>query len=366
MDYSIPTMGEGTTPVGLDRILSQYSSMPLHLDEFRESEANKNKIASVRNAFNRQSKNKGKLDQTNRTRAVQPMTMPIITGEGSTTDAATKSRFVNLVLAASRRLGTQDEQAERYNSMMGSAGELHRIGRILMIHRKEFANRAMKHLEDWLKDSEVIESTNTARLRLTYGYAYAAFVAFAEVVLKDPDQMAIFMKKIPPFKKFTINAIQTESSDVTKINFISKFWRGITSLYERHDDIKHFMTFEPCSFDEHNRATRFNYGSDGSIPEGCFPCVLIQIDPVYSEYAADARKSGDQAELSIQNLRAEMQKEPYWMPAPTVGTRAHRLKLSDKSGYKSTWILRYDRMDDDMQSIFNDYFAPDNNKRDQD
>ena len=118
--YRTSMLSGGTTAVAIDRVLAQYSDVPLHLDEFRQDEADKNRISSLRGPFNRQSKTKGKMDQTNKTRSVQPMTSPIVTGEGVTNDSATLSRYIE---AHPRR-----RQAPRHQGGAGAPLPAHALG----------------------------------------------------------------------------------------------------------------------------------------------------------------------------------------------------------------------------------------------
>lgn len=367
--YRTSMLSGGTTHVAIDRVLAQYSNVPLHLDEFRQDEADKNRISSLRAPFNRQSKQKGKLDQSNKTRAVQPMTSPIVTGEGVTNDSATLSRYVEVILAADKRLGNKAQQRERYQRMLRQASGYHRIIRWVLMNRKWFAKQGIEGLDSFLDDAEVTAAISSDRMRLSYGSAFTAFRCLFErffLVIEEAhkqgslgefmsrEDLLLLQDHAINLKPFTLSYARNAAADVASINFVVKFWRDVMTAYARGGDVKKFIWFNWCTIDTAtNQVTVTNAKRDG---DGLIRCVLAQASPLYASYEEDCRHRGHTPELSLNNIRAESQTERYWVPGPTNRkNRSHRYS-TEHQGQVNVWVLRVDRMDPALASVFNERF----------
>lgn len=377
-DYRTLMLTGGTTSVGIDRALAQHCDIPLHCDEFRQDEVNKDRISSLRAPFNRQSKAKGKMDGTNKTRAVQPMTSPIVTGEGVTNDSATLSRYVSAILAADKRLGTKDEQTERFLQIQARSAQLHRVIRYILLCRKKIAAEFMTMLDEFIADESVIKCIHVDRLRLTYGTAYAmintmfrhfgsAFSAAAAKAKLQETQPATFLtvsrddynlvaEHSATLRDFTTTYAKEAAADVTSINFVVKFWKDVVTYcnISGNSNIRKFIWFEWCHLDpETNKIVRSTATSDA---EGLTRCILFKPNEVYAEYEKEHRQRGKEPELSLSVIRAEMAVESYWIPAPKNQKRqAHRLSF-EGVGQIDVWALNWSKMSPVVQSIFSEQF----------
>src|SRR5439155_11720964 len=92
------SLNKGTTHVGLNRNLAQYSCLPVWFDEYRAAEIEPEKEAVLRGAFDRNSGSKGLADHSNRTRSAKVYTTPLISGESTSSDAATHSRYGHILV----------------------------------------------------------------------------------------------------------------------------------------------------------------------------------------------------------------------------------------------------------------------------
>lgn len=375
-DYRTLMLTGGTTSVGIDRALAQHCDIPLHCDEFRQDEVNKDRISSLRAPFNRQSKAKGKMDGTNKTRAVQPMTSPIVTGEGVTNDSATLSRYVSAILAADKRLGTKDEQTTRFLQIQARSGQLHRIIRYILLNRKKIAALFMEEIDAFIADETSIKQIHVDRLRLTYGSAYAmirtmikhlgeSLVQAAEIAketgdtsfLKCPrEDYNLVHEKFQDLRDFTITYAREAASDVTSINFVVKFWKDVVTYcnISGNSSIRKFIWFEWCRIDpETNKISRTTATADGP---GLTRCILFKGNEVYAEYEKEHRQRGKEPELTLSVIRAEMAAESYWIPAPKNQKRqAHRLSF-EQVGQIDVWALNWNKMSPAIQSIFSEQF----------
>jgi hypothetical protein len=78
-----------------------------------------------------------------------------------------------LQVAADKRLGSKDDQRQRFLDMQARAPQLHRIIRWFLLNRRKLASIIMEKLDEFLRCEEVIKSIHIDRLRLTYGSAFA-------------------------------------------------------------------------------------------------------------------------------------------------------------------------------------------------
>ncbi len=362
----------GTTAVAIDRTLAQHCDIPLHMDEFRQDEVTKDRISSLRAPFGRQSKAKGKMDGTNKTRAVQPMTSPIVTGEGVTNDSATLSRYVSAILAADKRLGTKDQQAARFLAIQARSAQLHRIVRYILLNRRRIAALFMRNLDDFVANEEVIRSISLDRLRITYGTAHSMAHTLnshflegittarengCESAITIPrEDLTLFRDHLENLHAFTISYAKEASADVTSINFVVKFWKDVVTYCNINgsSNIRKFIWFEWCKIDpETNRITRTTATQDG---ESLVRCILFRGDPLYAEYEKEHRQRAKEPELTLNVIKAEMKVENYWIPAPKTHARqAHRLSF-EGHGQVDVWALNFHKMSPVLQSIFAEQF----------
>lgn len=171
-----PIIYGGYTAAFLDHTLAHRSNLPVHLDDFHQDTDDKYLIPSLRAPFNRQSKQKGKLDQSKIIYALQPRTSLIVTGEGVTDDSATLSRYAVINLDPNRRIGSKPEQHERLLRMRAQASNHHRIIRWIMGSRNHFSNSAMHRLHAFLRDPKSLyNDPSHARHSYCHGVAFACF-----------------------------------------------------------------------------------------------------------------------------------------------------------------------------------------------
>jgi len=367
-DFMTQVSGGGTTAVSIDRFLAQYSNIPVNIDEFREKEEDATRSGTLRACFGRQSKTKGRMDSSNRTRSVQPKTPPIVTGEGVTGDSATLTRYVEMVLAKDRRLGTPEQQVKRYNRMCRDQYQYHRIMRYVMMNRAEIAAEAMPILDEFLHSKDAIAQIAVDRVRLVYGTSYACFTAIwnrllpfllegnqtAENPISKPD-LVLVKEHMETFREDTITYARNANADVASINFVIKFWQNVVTSLGSNQTMKRFIRFERCKIDEKNRITPMAGNLD---VDGIVRCVIVRDAELYAEYEKEMAQRRQSTDLSYEGIRSEIRRENYWLPAPTnLQNKTHRLSIwGDGEGQKRCWVLRYDKMEHALQQVFADQF----------
>jgi len=108
--YGIESEGiqaQDTTSVGLQRYLSYYSSLPVFLDEYRNTDKVTNKNGLIRNAYNRQSAIKGVKSDYGIRQATVRGTM-IITGQEPPRDNAILCRCIHILITEKNRNNTDN------------------------------------------------------------------------------------------------------------------------------------------------------------------------------------------------------------------------------------------------------------------
>lgn len=370
--YSTVMISGGTTSVALDRFFAQYCNIPCHADEFRANETDSNRMSSLRGCFGRQSKSKGTMSATNETRSVTPETSPLVSGEGIAGDAATLSRYISVILALDKRLGTKEEQAVRYNRMLVNSSQYHRIIRYIMLNRKWFGKTAMAAMNEFYDAKDVQAAIPQDRFRISYGATYAALITmirhFHESLLEakeagtlgdegiSDDDTEVLGQNIQQLRSFTINFVRNAAADVMSINFVVKFWTDVISFVNIDPTLSRFIWFKRCQIDPETgkvTPTAALYDMEGTVR-----CIILKPNELYAEYQKLSRQRGHEPELTQAGITGECRSERYWVAAPKgFKNQSHRfamreIKDGEKGQLTNPWVLRCDRMDEALQQIF--------------
>lgn len=332
------------TDNALQRVLSQYSSLPVFLDEARRDTLTETKQSILRGAFQRQIPAKATADYTIKVRGIQPFTTPIVGGESSSHDAATRSRFGQINVSASRRIGDAGARKARVST---DAFHYYRIADWLLSHRKQFASAALHYLEAWIGNPEVKRCIPDDRPRFVHGVAYACmqaavvmlgletddqcFTASPEAIDVDPR-----VRSVAGFYDFLLTYGAQALQDTRDETFIAKFWEEIRAgVVAKQIPKSLFSTYHMTKLP--NGGWSMRQGTPFRVPEGSIPALCIEIDDVFPRYEEQHRKrTGQPVPLSLADIRRTLEKEAYWIRPgtdkdprtchrPTTGTR--HLKL---------------------------------------
>ena len=101
----------------------------------------------------------------------------IVSGVATCRDAQTKSRFAHVQLAKPRRLidPATGEPYNHFDWFQEHSKRFYLIGRRMMEHRREYADRVQQALKEWLQSPDMAHVEE--RARMVHGVAYAGFVA---------------------------------------------------------------------------------------------------------------------------------------------------------------------------------------------
>ena len=181
-----------STAVGMQIALGQYANIPVWGDEYKEGELyHPNVVGVVHGGFNREIASKWSAD--GRTRSIR--TSLLVTGESTSSNTATMSRYVTVVAAREKRVGTEEEQLQRLKWLQSHRQYFFAVGRVILCHRAGFVERFKTYLEEWEHASEL--ASVEPRARFTYGVSYAGFMALNELVpIYDSKQSQAFRQRL--------------------------------------------------------------------------------------------------------------------------------------------------------------------------
>lgn len=355
----------GGTKVGVERSLCQFSNLPFHIDEWRNENADPKLEDLLRNCYNETATPKGTPNGNKGVRKLVPSTIPIVTGEDGSTDAALRSRYVRLIASQSYdNTGTGDESDEdkaksnvsdqrkrddRYYRIMERSDLYHRIGRFLFKFRDKFAADTVEYTKDFGATPAVMEKIKDSRARQVFGVFFGSLLAAQKLISSD------------------------EKAFGPKENRKIMDWfvaHGAESAEETERDVFRRMFFSECvtmidrgisGIDKLIRARRGYLDADGRVKlyeainetEGRL-YIMIAASELFAEYKADKRKRGENAPIAQHNILAELRTQPAWVPAPRNDkARQHRFGIpGEKNSKRSWWVLDYKRLDPELKNIF--------------
>ena len=319
---------KSSTAVGLGRGMTQYSSIPLLLDEHRSDTIEPEKEEMLRGAFDRSGGLKGIADHSKKTRNPTAKTTPIVMGESGSKDGATRSRYAQIHVSNHSRIG---DGAARYVRVQHDCKHWFHLGRWLMENRAEFAREALGLLDTWNQSTTVRAAIHNDRVRLVYGVAFACYVAAAGML------GTLTRPQLTEFQNFLLNHGKQGLQDVVEETFLARFWSDVITARQRgaHVERKYFL-LRYVRIEPNGQLTEINANDPRAI-RVCY----IGASPVFAGYLAYKASIREVAPLGEGDVRRELQKEPYWLPCPKGGPRVHQPRLG---GTKTTcWVLNLER-----------------------
>ena len=334
-------INKGTTYVAMNRNLAQYSCLPVWFDEYRKAEIDPDKEAVLRGAFDRNSASKGLMDHSNRTRSARMFTTPIVSGESSSSDSATRSRYANIVVSKHRRIG--DGVARMYK-VINDARHYYLIGRRLMESRPKFVEQLTEQITEFMADANVVKELPNDRMRFVYAAGYCAFRCTSDLIKgagydKRSSNMA-------DFRSFLLQYALQASMDVTSESYLNHFWTDVISGLQRGKTKRAFFSlrYVECLKDGFLKAVASGDTKEEIVkertPAAQKVCYIAQ-KSVFDDYAQDLRGRGETPPLDLGDLRRQMSKEKYWVATPKAEPRVHRATVNGSS--QTCWVISLER-----------------------
>ena len=329
-------INKGTTHVGMNRTLAQYSCLPVWFDEYRSHEMDSDKEGVLRGAFDRNSAAKGLADHSNRTRSAKMFTTPIVSGEGSSSDAATRSRYAHINVSDRRRIG---DGAERYARVQQECKHYYLLGRFVMENRPKFVKKMMETHEKWMMDKKIRSRIANERVRFVYATAWSAFSTLSRLFTGNFAEDRIAREEA--FHEILLQHGEQALHDVQSETFLSRFWNDLLSALARGKVKKHFFDIRYVIKQEDGSLQELTETKDKEL---AFPVCYICPKAVFDEYAQDLRSRNESPPLDLGDLRREMSKEPYWIPPPTRAPFVHRIRINGSQ--QACWVISLERKED--------------------
>ena len=163
-------ISKNVTAVGIACQLENYSNILLWLDEFRQHQISADKEPMLRDCYGRQLA--GKWTPDGKQRVIRTMTM--VSGESTTNDAATRSRYPHVLISEQKRL------ANHYEWMQNHQEYFFFFFREMLYRRAEFVGLVMEEIETWMNDPALKKVPS--REKVTHSVCYAAFAATARIL----------------------------------------------------------------------------------------------------------------------------------------------------------------------------------------
>ena len=294
---------EPTTEVAMARALSHYSCLFVWFDEFREKNLRERpgKLTIIRDAFNRGGAAKGYANDPRKTRIVRPNTTAIVTGESSSSDSATRSRFALIHISRMRYGANSKESLARAQK---DSPHYFRIWRHIMVNRAAFAKRGMEILRT--KMEEYKDRIPNERIRFVHIAALAGFTALGESLQACWSGAEHQIKLEQEIVAIGIKAL----ADVVEETFLQAFWRHVISGIQNIEIKKTFFKTRVVVKEEksYRQVTEAEIKSGVGI-EVCY----LNFHPIYDSYAMYIRKQGLTPPLSAKDLRSSMGSERWCM-----------------------------------------------------
>lgn len=179
------------TPTAYERTFATYCGIPVHIDEWRNSHLkanryNQSKIETLlSNTFTGLAIAKGTSHISKSIHLVTPNTVPIITGEETTNDAALLSRYIVIQSKADPSIPLGDH-AHSIRSIMERSSTYYLITRYILRHFTEFISCSAYHITDYHGDHN--SEYNSARTLENHAVIHGALAAtLALITAPDPN-----------------------------------------------------------------------------------------------------------------------------------------------------------------------------------
>jgi hypothetical protein len=308
---------KGSTPVAMARMLTQYSCLPVWFDEYRRNIPDVELKESVlRGAFDRSAAGKGRMDSSNRTNSVRALTTPFITGESSSSDAATRSRYVHVIISPSRRRLEKSENDKMLRTIQSKSDSFYAIGRYLMDHRAAFVSAFLSYMDIWMKNQLVI---NDDRTRFVHGAGWAAYLAFAEMINANPCDATAF-------SNYVVQHSQQAFEDAHEETMVNRFWSEVIGGINTGAISRSFFFEKEIALDGKGRYDPSSISLEDTPKTNV---IFMAAQEIYHEYEKDMRHRGNSPALSRADIQREISKEPYWVEA-AAPPRVHRIQHNGK------------------------------------
>ena len=297
----------------------------------------------MRGAFDRSGGLKGIADHSNKTRNPIAKTTPIVMGESSSGDAATRSRYAQIHISERKRIG---DGTARYTRVQQDCKHWYLIGRWLMENRAEFAKDALQSLALWMKADTVRAAIPNERVRLVYGVAFACYHTAASML------GTITVEQHTEYQAFLLKHGAQGLQDVVEETFLHQFLRDIVTFLQRGKINPDYFAIRHVQIQEDGRLKKIDANAEGAR----LVCYL-NLEALFDSYQQHRRAIGEGVPLKLGDVKRELEREPYWVPRPKGGDRVHRISMAGNPK-QSCAVLFMDREPGEAPEELRSFLCP--------
>lgn len=327
---------DATSVVGMNRALAQYSGLQVWFDEYFHLTMNPQKEAILRHAFDRGSGAKGQPDGTNKTKDSRIFTTPNVTGESSSSNSAARSRYIHLNVSVSRRL---PGAAESFNRVEEDCKHYFLIGRYILENRQRFWATMEPEIKKWWEDNpESKARVPDQRVRLIYSMARASFLALAYMLEVKLDELEMFDEACLRFAEGALH-------DVVEETFTTKFWGDVISGIRSQEIELSFFEEAIVRIESDGSLTKATSAITESDGSEWIEVLFLSPKVIFDQYSQFLRKSGRPPANEFADMRRDISREKYFIPAPRNSSRAHKVRI--KGASTVAWALISEESRDD-------------------
>jgi hypothetical protein len=264
-------------------------------------------------------------------------TCPIVIGQATSSDSATRSRYPHVQMSAERRLprpgpnlsAAQAEKDQRANFewLKENMARFWTLGRWTLEHRRRFVELVQAATAEWEAD-ESVGVVRDERTRMVYGVVYAGFAGFHRLVMGQAALDDRHVKWFASFRQFLVSQAQTAVSEVKQQNELERFWQKVMGCFtmggfgDTPEELRRF--FKPVRAGTRERppgvldesTQRGAFGSDGQ-PEFYWTSWNLRVEPaaLFEAVSRYVRQQNEYLPLKQMDCRAQMSTMPYWVPS---------------------------------------------------
>lgn len=290
------------TAIGLAQALEQYSNLMVWADEFRQWSITDDKLTLIRSGYDRTTAAKWSPDGVQR----QVNTNFLVSGETTSNDAATASRYAHVQVSATEWQGMPDEIRERVDWFNRHRDEMCFIFRHALLHRGAYVSRVLSLMGEWELRPE-LQSVD-ARVREVYGTAWAGWMAFNELVKGFHETTK------GHFTDWLSKHVQGAAADVTSDMAINMFWQDLVTAFKAKAIPNSCFRINHTTLEHPPGCT--NKNDHGNYVQGRWNSYSLFIDPeqTLSNLKIYLRKSNEAPLLRRSDLQKQLSKQSYWLP----------------------------------------------------
>jgi hypothetical protein len=285
------------TAVGLLQQCENYSNLPLWADEYRQGKVDEAKEAILRDSYNRLPAEKWSPDGIQR----EMKTSFIVSGESTPADAAFRSRFPLVQVAASKRL------ENHYDWMQTQKENFFIFFRLLLERRSEFVVSMRTLLGEWLHSPQMAGVSE--RDKRVHGVVWASWQAMTLLVEESVGPRAAeALKREEEFLAFMIDHAKKSASDVTSETNVNVFWTDLITACKADEVPANCFRLE-SEYVEHPK----------NCPEqkviGRWISYRLYIDPDATVSALQRFLVQERSTITLKrkDLRDQLSKNPGWI-----------------------------------------------------